>query len=286
MSRPEHELTGGIVPDTVPNLVIYGHAGFDVSTVSGRSTKAPGGAAYYAALAASLVSHSIGIVTVLGEDFPISGLQSLNIDISGVALKNGNSAVFYQEYGNEHQIQSLKISLNVCEELSPTSIPAHYMGTRFFFVTTAPPRQQSHVLAWLIEKRFGGVIAIDTTTSYIEDFRSLLKEYEDYIGIVFANEEEYRELRWMPTSDTSLVVKRGPDGVSLCDKGIWTNFTAPIIDQVCNTTGAGDILAGVCLACLSAGNDFKAALSKGVEIAARSVAKHNAEHLRYYAADL
>jgi sugar/nucleoside kinase (ribokinase family) len=231
MSRPKHELVGRIVPHTFPNLVIYGHAGFDVSSVSGRLTKAPGGAAYYAALAASLVSRSIGIVTVLGEDFPISGLQSLNIDTSGVILQDGSSAIFYQEYGNDHEIKSLKLSLNVCDRLSPTLIPKHYMGTRFFFITTAPTSQQSHVIAWLIEQRFDGVIAIDTTTGYVRDFRSLLREYEDYIGIVFANEEEYRKLRWMPTSGTSLVVKRGSSGASLYEKEIWTDVPAPIIDR-------------------------------------------------------
>jgi sugar/nucleoside kinase (ribokinase family) len=218
---------------------------------------------------------------VLGEDFPLSSLQSLNIDTSGVILKDGSSAIFYQKYGNEHEIQDLEICLNVCEQLSPILIPPHYMGSRFFFITTAPPRQQSHVLAWLIGKRFDGVIAIDTTTGYVGDFRSLLEEYEGHIGIVFANEEEYRGLRWVPTSDTSLVVKRGPGGASLYEKGIWTNFSAPIVDQVCNTTGAGDILAGACLAGLSAGNDFKVALSKGVEIATISVAKHDVEHLRH-----
>ncbi len=246
----------------------------------------PGGATYYAALAASRVSRSVGIVTVLGEDFPISGLQSLNIDISGVALKEGDSAVFYQEYGNEHELQDLRISLNVCEKLSPTLIPAHYTGTRFFFVTTAPPWQQSQVLAWLKEKRFNGVIAIDTAVVYIEAFRSLLRDYEADIGVVFANEHEYRELRWMPTSRASLVVKRGQGGASLCKKGTWTDFPAPIIDQVCNTTGAGDILAGACLACLSAGSSFKSALSTGVEIASRSVAAHNVEQIRSYAVNV
>src|SRR4051794_35747643 len=98
MRRSKHELSGALAPRTVPDLVIYGHAGFDISLISGRSTRAPGGAAYYAALAASLVNRSTGIVTVLGEDFPISGLQSLQIDTSGILLKDGGSALFYQEY--------------------------------------------------------------------------------------------------------------------------------------------------------------------------------------------
>lgn len=264
----------------VPHLVIYGHAGFDISLMPGTSIRAPGGAAYYASLAASLVNRSIGIVTVLGEDFPISDLQSLNIDISGILLKAGSSAVFCQQYGSGNEVLNLSVHLNACEELSPTLIPAQYWGARFFFVTTAPPLQQSHVLERLIERQFAGTIAIDTTISYIDDFRELLIDYQDYIGIVFVNEEEFWKLNWLPMSSKSLVVKRGSRGASLYESGTWTDLAAPIIDEVCNTTGAGDILAGACLAGLAAGEEFKIALSRGVELATKSVVKYDVEHLR------
>jgi|SRR6185295_14303091 len=280
MSRSEHELSETLASPAVPHLVIYGHAGFDISSMSGKSTRAPGGAAYYATLAASIVNRSTGIVTVLGEDFPISWFQSLQIDTSGILLKDGDSALFCQEYGAENEVINLSVSLNACEELLPDLIPAPYLAARFFFVATAPPRQQTHVLDWLVERQFGGVIAIDTTISYIDDFHSLLREHENNIGIVFVNQEEYQRLRWLPARSKSLVLKRGARGASLYENGVWTDVSAPIIDEVCNTTGAGDILAGACLAGLAAGDEFKIALSRGVALASKSVVKYDVEHLR------
>jgi sugar/nucleoside kinase (ribokinase family) len=280
MHRSEYKLSAALAPRTIPDLVIYGHAGFDISLMSGRSIRAPGGAAYYATLAASIVNRSTGIVTVLGKDFPISWFQSLQIDTSGILLKDGDSALFCQEYGAGNEVINLSVHLNACEELLPDLIPAPYLAARFFFVATAPPRQQAHVLDWLVERQFGGVIAIDTTISYVDDFHSLLREHEDNIGIVFVNQEEYQRLRWLPARSKSLVVKRGARGASLYDSEVWTDVSAPAIDKVCNTTGAGDILAGACLAGLAAGDEFKIALSRGVELATKSVVKHDAEHLR------
>src|SRR4051812_16172528 len=101
--RPECEVTEDIALRSAPRLVIYGHVGFDISVVAGKATQSLGGAAYYAASAASLVNGLVGVVTVIGLDFPILGLQSLQIDTSGVCMKDGNSAVFYQEYSNGNQ---------------------------------------------------------------------------------------------------------------------------------------------------------------------------------------
>ena len=266
--------------DKVPNLVIYGHVGFDISVTPTNNVKLPGGSAYYATLAASLLSSSIGIVTVIGQDFPIKNLQFFNlVDTTGINFQNGNSAVFYQEYDGENNVLSFHSHLNVCEDLSPSMIPTHYLQSKVFFVTTAPPIQQKQILDWLIIKKYAGVIAVDTTMSYVDEFRSLLKEYDKHIHIVFANASEYQALSWFPVPHITVVVKRGAKGVALWENGVWQSMPATAVSQVHTTTGAGDILAGASLAYMADGKMFKTALSTGIELATESVTNPNVEHL-------
>jgi sugar/nucleoside kinase (ribokinase family) len=263
-------------------LTIYGHVGFDISITPTENVKLPGGAAYYGALAASLISNYVGIVSVVGEDFPAENLTSLNIDTTGIKFKNGDSAIFHQEYDEKNEVVKFFTNLNVCEELSPSIIPEYYLKSSVFFITTAPPSQQKKVLDWLIERKFNGTIAIDTTMTYISEFRVLLREYSKYIGIIFLNSQEYKALNWSPVESMIFVVKDGSKGVRFWKSGVWEVIPAPSVERVYTTTGAGDILASVCLASVASGEIFNIALLHGVELATESVRNLGVEHLRQF----
>lgn len=265
----------------VPDLVIYGHAGFDVSAPHiGEPTISVGGAAYYAALAASLTGCVAGIVTVVGEDFPMTDLRSLEVDTSGVLQKEGRSAIFYQEYDHRSEVVRFRATLNVCDDLVPSLMPPHFLDASFFFLATAPPQQQAAALRWLRDNDFAGSVAIDTTLAYVPDFRRLLADSGSSLSILFLNLEEYQALSFQVPGGVTLVVKRGAAGASLRHNGMWSTVPAPRIDRLCTTTGAGDILAGACLASLATGNGLDSALARGVGLATLSVVRSGVEHLR------
>lgn len=263
-----------------PRLAIYGHAGFDTTLTTQTTVRVVGGAAYYAALAASLRSQSVGIVTVIGQDFPISYLHSLRIDTEGTTIRLGHSAVFFQTYDDRNDLVYFSANMGVCEHLSPNLIPSRYLRSRIFFIAAAPPDQQRTVLEWLTAQNFEGHVAIDTTLSYIEAFRVLLHDHEQRIDIVLANTYEYRRLDWTPPARITVVVKRGAEGASLRQRGVWEHISAPKAHQVRSTTGAGDILAGACLSAVADGELFSAALIEGINWATKSVEGSGVEHLR------
>jgi cytidine kinase len=263
-----------------PVLSIYGHVGFDISITPTDEVKLPGGAAYYASLAASTFTDSVGIVTVIGSDFPVEYLRSLNIDMSGITLLDGCSATFYQQYNSNNSVLKFHGSLNVCEKLSPSMIPESFLQSRIFFLATAPPSQQQQALDWLIEKKFGGIISVDTTMAYVDEFNLLLSEYHERIDIVFINIDEYQALRCLPIPKKTVVVKKGAEGASFWRNGDWVSISTRVISRVRTTTGAGDVLAGACLAGIASGIDFETALLQGVKLATESVTEFGVEHLR------
>jgi sugar/nucleoside kinase (ribokinase family) len=263
-----------------PKLVIYGHAAFDVSVVSGKTIRTLGGAAYYAAVGAAKVIRRVGVVTVIGADFPVEELRLLEIDLLGVAAREGSSAVFYQEYDSEGTVRRFESHLNVCEDLSPQLIPTSYLEAQIFFVATAPPGQQASVLDGLKRACFRGLVAIDTALPYIAEFQGLLRHFAGQIRIALVNGEEYRALDWVPPDTVTLVVKHGPRGANLRLAGVWVEVPAPRVETVRNTTGAGDILAGAFLAGVASGDDPRTALVKGVDLATKSVAGFGVERLR------
>jgi sugar/nucleoside kinase (ribokinase family) len=264
---------------TPPHLAVYGHVGFDVTSTPRNSTRTIGGAAYYAALAASRRSNSVGIISVAGQDFPLSSLYSSRIDTEGLALRRGNSAEFYQTYDDRHELTHFTANLGVCAELAPDLIPLRYLEARIFFITAAPPEQQHATMEWLVGHGYRGRIAIDTALSYIDGFRILLAAYQSDVEFAFLNLREYTLLDWLPPSRITLVIKRGADGAALREHGVWVNFPAPHVEQVQSTTGAGDILAGACLAGVAMGDETTRALMNGINLASRSVRSRDVDEI-------
>ena len=267
-----------------PNLVVYGHVGFDINITPKEQSSSFGGSAYYAALAASLVQNQyVGVVSVVGDDLSSHDLfKKPNILTEGIALQPGYSAIFTQHYNEQYEVVEFNKALNVCEYLHPDLIPEHFIGANTFFIATAPPYQQKLVLDWLIDKGYGGFIAIDTILAYVHDFRALIQQYRDSVDILFLNREEYNQVNWLPPQQMSIVLKKGPQGATFRDQDSSIDEPAPYVPHVRSTTGAGDILAGVFLACIAAGLPKRTALQKGIQIASHSVTETSIEHINTF----
>jgi sugar/nucleoside kinase (ribokinase family) len=261
-----------------PRLVIYGHIGFDVSQRGGICETAVGGAAYYAAAGASVIGCSTGVVSVIGSDFPQIAMDLLGVDVRGVLKKNGSSSVFTQAYDENHEVSAFDGQLNVSKSLVPELIPDVYKFAQVFFVTSAPPSKQREVLDWLVTENVVTTIAIDTHIAYSNEFRDVLNEYRKHISILFANTAEFAFFNDM-LGDMDLVVKRGAAGASLREKNKWSDVPAPPTEKVCSTTGAGDILAGACLAAVAEGKSLSDAVACGVNLATFSVTLPGVEHV-------
>lgn len=248
-------------------LVVYGHVGFDVSTVAGKVTRTLGGAAYYAAMAAAAQGTDVKLVSVLGTDFPEEEIKRTRIDISASPRGIGPSAVFTQTYDDRNEMIAFGGKLNVCADINPELIPLRPMAPSAILLTTAPPSQQATALEWLQAREFGGLIAIDTTLEYISEFDTLLQRNGFKIGLLFVNAAEYEALAECPPSCTRIIVKRGRQGASLLEHDVWSHASAPVAEQIFTITGAGDVLAGAFLAAYLNGRSSAEALARAVAVA-------------------
>jgi len=255
-----------------PNaLVVYGHVGFDVSTIAGSCSRTLGGAAYYAALGAATHGVNVELASVLGSDFPTEQLRHPRLDISSCIVGNGPAAVFAQTYDEDNNVIHLEAELNVCTDLRPTLMPLEPLAPGAVMLTTAPPPQQMSALDWLRSREFDGLIAIDTALAYVGEFQALLSRTDLGIGLLFVNEAEYEHLAPSEIPSERVVVKRGAQGASLLERGAWTHVSAPAVKHVSTVTGAGDVLAGAFLASHLNGQSSVRSLEEAVTLASSYV---------------
>lgn len=248
-------------------LVVYGHVGFDVSTMAGKVTRMVGGSAYYAAMAAAAQGAEVSLVSILGADFPEAALKLGQLDISASQRGAGLSAVFTQTYNNRNEVIAFDGKLNVCADLNPETIPLGTLGSGAILLTTAPPAQQARALEWLQAREFHGLIAIDTALAYVTEFGALLQRNEFRIGVLFVNAAEFEALAQCPPPNILTIVKRGSQGASLLENGVWLHVSAPVAEQVRTVTGPGDVFAGAFLATYLKGRSSAEALARAVAYA-------------------
>ena len=79
--------------------VVVGTVAFDaIETPFGKTDRVVGGSATYISLAASYFSNYIGIVSVVGDDFPQEMMDTFarhGIDTAGVDVKKGQKSFFW-----------------------------------------------------------------------------------------------------------------------------------------------------------------------------------------------
>jgi len=81
------------------SLLVVGTVAFDaIETPFGKTDKIVGGAASYIALAASYFIKNIHLVSVIGDDFPqsfLNTLKSSGVNLDGLQIKKGEKSFFW-----------------------------------------------------------------------------------------------------------------------------------------------------------------------------------------------
>ena len=123
------------------DVVVIGHVGFEtVKTPMGQS-ECLGGAAYYAAVAASLTGASVGVFASVGRDSPVNHLLALGIDVSGLLIRNGPSARFIVSYVPSFEDRNVQVSFGVANDITVEELPQQYSLASFAYITSNLPRQ-------------------------------------------------------------------------------------------------------------------------------------------------
>jgi len=129
------------------SLLTVGSVAFDaIETPFGKTDKIIGGAGTYIALAASFYNKRQQIVSVVGEDFPQSMIDTLeqhNVDVEGLQVKMGEKTFFWSgKYHNDlNSRDTLITELNVLENFDPI-IPESYQGAEYLMLGNLSPQVQ------------------------------------------------------------------------------------------------------------------------------------------------
>jgi len=242
-------------PPAIPSVVVVGSVAQDIiHTPFTSSGLVLGGSAVHFSNAASFFT-SVGMVGVVGDDYPLKDLDFLRkrkVDLSGVDVKPGPSFLWEGRYlENFLSRETIRTELGVFADFKP-NLPQHYRSPKILFLAAIHPQLQQQVLNQVHRPN---MVAIDTFKLWIDvakpEFLKVLKRSD----LFFANDDE---VRWL-TGEHNLfkgaqalrkmgpkwiIVKKGEHGSFLMgEQGIFLSNTYPISDVV-DPTGAGDAYAG------------------------------------------
>ncbi len=265
----------------------------DVVHEDGRTRMAqPGGAALYVALGARLWGASVGLVAVVGEDYPAAVLDALaerGIDLAGVRRLNGPSLRTWLLYEGRRRQVVHRLGGPTHAQVSPGAgdVPRAWRSGAVH-LAPMPFDVQRRLIADLGD---AAPLSLDPyellTADAIEDWRRLLSE----VDLLFLSEDEMmiegaledpRPVLAELGSDRlrQIFFKRGARGGLLHDvDGEAFHPWPPRAGAVVDATGAGDAFAGGVLAGLVRGESVAAAVERGVVAAGFALEAEGAEGL-------
>lgn len=238
-----------------PELVVVGSVALDsVRTPHGERERILGGSACYAGMAASYLTR-VGLVGVVGEDFPAAHLDLLRgrgLDLEGIYTEVG-STFFWQGYyeGGMNSAITVDTRLGVFERFRP-DLPEAYRSAPSLFLANIHPALQLNVLDQMSKKTR---VALDTMNYWIKNEPKLLAEVVSKVEIIFINESEIQQFTGIASLSMAaeqvltqgpqvVVLKRGEHGATVhCAAGVVAAPALPL-RTVKDPTGAGDTFAG------------------------------------------
>jgi len=241
-----------------------------------------GGAALYAALAASLWGAKVGIASVRGEDYPVAALDALaarGVDLEGVRALEAPGVRTWLLYEERGRCVIHRLGSPSHEAVSPRAadFPAHYREARAIHLAPMPFEIQSALIQALAPRR-ETALSLDPhepiREQNLEAWRAVLAN----VDALFVSEDELllpaavldprAALRALAGAGGRLrfvAFKRGRAGGLLYDARERAFIEWPPVPRLSgDPTGAGDAFAGGFLAAIVAGRPLEAALDQAI----------------------
>lgn len=279
-----------------PELVVAGNLLVDdIVFQDGRTLMGePGGGALYVSLAASLWGVRVGLVTVLGADYPVHAIEALRahgVDLAGARAIPGpalRSWLLYEKLGRRivHQLGTPSHAV-----VSPRfeDFPPSFLEPRIVHVCPMPFEYQRGLVVEMDRSRVGGgagtaarernpapLLSLDPHETVREDNLKLWQPLFDRLALFFVSHEELllngaaadpnSALGRLAgrSSGQSFLLKRGDAGGLHFETGVRAFSAWSARGTAVDTTGAGDAFAGGVLAGRILGDSWPRALQRGV----------------------
>lgn len=279
-------------------LVTVGSVAFDaIESPFGKTDKIVGGAGTFITLASSFFVKEQGLISVVGEDFPIAPLQNMKakgIDIQGIQIKAGEKTFFWSgRYHNDmNSRESIVTELNVLEHFNPI-VPQAFQGADYLMLGNLSPQVQKMVVERM--KKRPKLIAMDTMNFWMDIALEDLKKTMALVDVLIINDEEARQLSGVYSlvkaakiiramGPKIIIIKKGEHGALLFHEENMFFAPALPLEDVFDPTGAGDTFAGGFMGYIAATEDcsfenMKRAIIAGSALASFCVEKFGTQRL-------
>jgi sugar/nucleoside kinase (ribokinase family) len=279
-------------------LITVGTVAFDrIETPFGVAEKTVGGAATYISLAASVFLEKMGLVSVVGDDFPtevMNELRERGVDLEGLEVLKGKESFFWagRYHYDMNTRDTLETRLNVLLDLDPV-LPEAYRKAPYVMLGNLDPGVQEKVLDQMAGRP--ALVVMDTMNFWMDSAMPKLKEVIARVDVLTINDAEARQLsgehslvkaaaRILAMGPKYLVVKKGEHGALLFSEDRIFFAPALPLEEVVDPTGAGDTFAGGFIGYLARTKDhsfdnLKRAIIVGSALASFTCEKFGIERL-------
>jgi sugar/nucleoside kinase (ribokinase family) len=279
-------------------LVVVGTVAFDaIQTPFGKTDKILGGAATFIGLSAAHFNTEVGLVSVVGGDFPQEYLDMLSnrgMNIDGIeVVKDGKTFFWSGKYHNDMNTRdTLVTELNVLADFNPV-VPEYFKDAQVVMLGNLHPAVQLGVIE---QTPAAKLIVLDTMNFWMDSALELLHKVIAKVDVITINDEEARQLsgeyslvaaarKIHAMGPKYVVIKKGEHGALLFNNE--SIFFAPALplEEVFDPTGAGDTFAGGFAGFLAASGDYsfenmKRAIIYGSNFASFAVEKFGTERMQ------
>ncbi|MBL8001952.1 MAG: bifunctional hydroxymethylpyrimidine kinase/phosphomethylpyrimidine kinase [Flavobacteriales bacterium] len=238
-------------------LVTVGTVAFDnIETPFGKADKVVGGAATYISLASSFFLDKLGLVSVVGDDFPkdmMDLLRQRGVDLAGLEVLQGKESFFWagRYHYDMNTRDTLETRLNVLLDLDP-KLPEHFKAAPYVMLGNLDPKVQAKVLDQVADP---ALVVMDTMNFWMDSALDDLKKVIARVDILCVNDAEARQLSGqhslvkaantiLAMGPKYLVVKKGEHGALLFSEDRVFFAPALPLEDIIDPTGAGDTFAG------------------------------------------
>lgn len=248
-------------------LTVFGSTALDTIRTPRKTLRGVlGGAATYAAISASNFVD-VGLVAVVGTDFPrrYRDMLSRHVDLSGLAVGSGKTFRYDGSYDQTLSTRrTIKTELNVLEGFKPT-VPEEYKKSRFVYLANNDPVQNLALIKKFDKVKFS---MCDTIDFWISTKRAAVIRMIKAVDAVVINDEEAKLLtkehnlvrcakKMMGWGARYIVIKKGEHGSLLFFDDVVFPSAGFSLEDVVDPTGAGDSFAGAMIGYLAGKNSTR-----------------------------
>ena len=275
---------------TAKSISIVGSIALDtIETHQEKREDLLGGSATYATIAAGTFAP-VFPVGIIGEDFPTGGLeifQRYSKSLDDLKISKGRTFRWGGRYDlSMDNRETLFTDLGVFENYNPI-LSDECKKSNYLFLANIHPQLQLSVISQINK---GTTIVVDSMNLWIETERDSLVEVIKNCDIFLINESEakllsnqddlkYAGQMFLELGVEKVIIKKGSKGCDFFSYNESYSIGAYRVNNLKDTTGAGDVFGGGFVAGLASGLNNKNSLILGSALASICVEDFGVEGL-------